>query len=576
MSVSHPSPGSLILLLVLLCLGSCDAEEPSTNTPSASLADTVKSLLTESSKDLAEGDYESAIRDASTAIQLDPHNASAYELRGAVYIEEKLWDRAERDYLSASRISNDPVYKYKLGEIKFMTRSYEDARSRFAALEGDEHLGDLATYKVFLCDMLGFHDAAALQDLATMDQGSHTAAYYYSHAAWGLYHGDRAEAAKYFSAADQLYGQSSGTPYIASLIESRRFLLAEASFATKDGTSYPNASVFLESEGLRVSTPKGWITLALDQLPDDLSGFPEDLREQIDRMRAIAPDGPMPVSLVTFMTRSGKAYDHVRWAVESAGLSVLTTNGWIVVPFAELPEDQSSFPVDLQQALARRPASPSPKADRTAVASFTTIQGRTYSKAKVQLTNDGLNVLTPQGWITLSFDDLPENLADFPAGWRQQIILGRRVSTPDPSGMAVVSFSTVDGVTYTQAKALLSGEGLRVLTSTGWVTVPFRYLPASLPGFPAGWLPQIEAGRTSPAKGPTGMEVVSFTTRLGKHYDQVRAVMGRNGVRLITSQGWVEVPFQDLPRDVSLFPEDWRETITQRQGELAKDRSTSP
>ncbi len=65
---------------------------------------------------------------------------------------------------------------------------------RFAKLQGDPHLGDLASYKVFLCDMLGFHQAAALQDLAALDQGPQSPASCYSHIAWDLYHNQRAEA----------------------------------------------------------------------------------------------------------------------------------------------------------------------------------------------------------------------------------------------------------------------------------------------------------------------------------------------------------------------------------------------
>ena len=550
-------------------------DAPATNAPSATMADTIKSLLTESSKDLAEGDYESAIRDASTAIQLDPQNASAYELRASVYIQEKLWDRAERDYLSASKLSPDVVYKYKLADIKFMAKSYEDARSRFAALEGDEHLGDLATYKAFLCDLLGFHDAAAKQDLAVMDAGNHTAAFYYSHAAWALYHNDRAEAGKYFAAADQLYGQATSALYVASLLQSRRFLLTTVSFATKDGTIYKDASVFLENDGLRISTQKGWITLPLDQLPDDLSAFPEELREQIDRKKAIAPDGPVPASLVTFTTRSGKAYDHVRWVVDDKGLSVLTPNGWIAVPATELPEDHSSFPDELQHALALKQASPAGASNRTEVVSFTTTRGKKYDDAKVFLTDDGLSVLTAQGWIIVPFRELPADISMFPAGWRTQIEAGRG-SMADSTGVNVVTFTTTSGKAYANAKAVLARDGLRVLTSGGWMTVPYRQLPADVSVFPEVWRSQIEARRKLPAGDPSGLEVISFTTKLGKHYDQVRAELGRSCVRLVTSQGWIEVPFKDLPSDVSSFPEEWRETITDRQASMVKDKPAAP
>lgn len=493
----------LIAALILLCSGMATAQEPPTNTAPTSLADTVKNLLTESSQDLAEGDYESAIRDASTAIQLDPKNASAYELRGSVYIEEKLWDRAERDYTSAEKISPDAVYQYKLGEIKFLAKAYEDARPRFAALEGDERLGSLATYKVFLCDLLGRHEDAAQRDLAALDAGERIPAYYFSHAAWDLYHADHAGATKCFGAADQLYDRSVSEIYIASLLESRRFHLASATFVAKDGTPYENASAFLESDGLRVSTAKGWVTVPFDQLPDDLSSFPEDLREQIDRKRAVVPDAPRPVSLVSFTTRSGQSYDHVRWSVVDTGLSVLTADGWITVPFRDLPADQSSFPADLRQALSL---------NRTSLLA------------------------------------------------------------PAPS-TELVSFTTIHGKSYQQVKALVTDDGLRVLTPDGWITVPFRDLPADLSGFPVDWQAQIQSGRQAPVVDASGMETITFTTVKGVHYDQVRAALGRSGLRLVTSDGWVEVPFNELPQDKSVFPEEWRETISVRAAEMAKAKS---
>jgi hypothetical protein len=491
--------------ITFLCVGPGRAQDVATNASTGSMGDTVRSLLAESSQELAAGDDESAIRDASTAIQLDPHNASAYELRGSIYIEEKLWDRAERDYTSASKISPDVVYKYKLAEIRFLAKAYEDARPQFAALENDSHLGDLATYKAFLCDLLGYHEAASLRDLADLDQRPHAASYYFCHAAWDLYHGQRAEGAKYFSAAGQIYDRATTDLYIASLMESRRFQLGQATFVTRDGTPYNQVSVFLEDDGLHVSTENGWMTLPLAQLPDDLSGFPEEVREQIGRRHSVTSEAPMVVSLVSFTTQSGRTYHDVRWSMEDSGLLVLTDDGWIAVPFADLPTDLSSLPNQLQQAIAQRRLLPMSTLDRMDVVSFTTRHGKTYTEARAFLAHDGLRLLTADGWITVGFSDLPEIVSPFPAEWRAQIQAGRTMKPPDPSGM----------------------------------------------------------------------EVVSFTTRMGKHYDQVRAALGSSGLRLVTPEGWIEVPFRDLPKDVSALPEEWAETITAKQTVMLKDKAPS-
>ncbi len=116
------------------------AQEPATNfTAEAppSVADATRDLLSKSSEHLADGDLDQAVREASLAIQLDPHNSQAtYEMRGSIYIQGKLWDKAERDYTTADRISPDIAYKYKLAEIKFLQKAYDDARPRFAAFAG--------------------------------------------------------------------------------------------------------------------------------------------------------------------------------------------------------------------------------------------------------------------------------------------------------------------------------------------------------------------------------------------------------------------------------------------------------
>ena len=383
-----------VIAVTLLALSPGRAQTPST--PVA--PNPVDSLLTESAQRLADGDYQGALSDASTALVLDPKNASAYEARGSIYIQQKLWDRAERDYISAYKLTPDPVYKFKLGEIKFLQKAYVDARPRFAALTGDPNLGQLATYKAFLCDLLGRHDAAAARDLNELDQTPDGPAHYYCHAAWDLYHSQRADANKLFKTADALYGDSTRNLYLESLAESRRFQLDTISFTTRAGATYTSVSVFLESAGLRLSTSTGWLTIPLDQLPDDLSAFPQNLREQIDRKRAVlgAAASTTTATFVTFTTSSGQAYHNVRWALVDSGLSVLTPDGWTTIPFKDLPTDLSTFPPELQQAItAERSAHAAGPLDLSIV-SFTTRQGKTYSGIQAQPGPEGLRVLTHQ------------------------------------------------------------------------------------------------------------------------------------------------------------------------------------
>jgi hypothetical protein len=299
------------------------------------------------------------------------------------------------------------------------------------------------------------------------------------------------------------------------------------------------------------------------------------MREQIDRKRAIAPDIAQAVSRVSFTTQSGQVYDQVRWALDDDGLSVLTSDGWTSVPLADLPANQSSFPADLRKALAQKSVLPATSADRTEVVNFTSNHGKVYTQAKVFLGDNGLHVLTSDGWITVPFIDLPAHLPSFPDELRHAITQRRASALTAADRTEVVCFTTSHGEVYTQAKAVLASDGLRILTSGGWITVPFRDLPQNISAFPSGWQPQILAGRSAPVLDPSGMEVISFTTKRGKHYDQVRAAVGGTGLRLVTSEGWIEVPFNELPRDVTVFPEDWRATITEREAAVVKEIAPS-
>jgi len=261
--------------------------------------------------------------------------------------------------------------------------------------------------------------------------------------------------------------------------------------------------VVLENTGLRVSTPNGWRTLPLEQLPDDLSAFPGELREQIARQRAALPVTTGQISLLSFTSTLGKSYDQVRWSVEDAGLLILTPNGWITVPFGQLPADLSPFPPDLQRTiLQKRQAAPSAPT-RTALVTFTTRQGKKYEQVEASLTEHGLRILTSDGWITVPFGELTGDLSVFPADWRPQMLAQHPSSPDDSPGMKLVSFTTRKGNHYDQVRAAIEGDGLHLLTSRGWIAVPFDQLPDDLSAFPKEWREKITAGQKEPRKSGT-------------------------------------------------------------------------
>jgi hypothetical protein len=551
------------------------ADDDTTNAaPAVGAPPTAASLVEQATHDAEDGRLDQAIREASSALELDPKNLSALELRGSIYVEAKLWDHAERDYTTLNQISPDPAYQYRLAQIKFLQKDFSNARPLFAALQNDSRLGDLAKYKVFMCDLLGTHEAFAGRDLATLDRTGQQPSFYYGQAAWALYHDQRAEANRLFAQAAGRFSTTICGLYLEAILVVQPFQPAVVSFTTKDGRKFIQSHVGLEGAGLRASTREGWTTVPLDQLPDDLSPFPPDMREAITRRRTAASAVVAETSMLTFTTKSGKSYNQVRWMLEDSGIDVLTTAGWTSVPFDDLPADHSSFPPDLQKAIAEMSKETTVPANSFSVVSFATRQGKRYDNVRASLDDEGVKALTPNGWTTIPFADLPADLSAFPPGWQPQIHAGQQAHD-DHTSVTVVSFTTQGGTAYSDVCASLDTDGVRILTPNGWTAVPFTDLPADLSAFPSDWRGQIQAGRKAHADDDSGMEIVSFTTRHGKSYDRVRTALDDEGLRVLGPDGWVVVTYDQVPDDLSPFPEAWRATIAARQKEAAKPTTSA-
>ncbi len=463
-------------------------------------------LLAQGNEDALDGNFDKALGEVSEALQIDDHLAQGYELRGSIYVSLKLWDKAERDYKAADKLSPDPAYKYKLAEIKYLQKKYDDARPIYAALESDGRLGDLARYRVYLCDLFGAHPSIAAADLADIDKNPKNPSHFYAHAVEDLFQGDRPSANQLVASAEEYFGKSVENAYLAAITQAQNFIPELATFTTKDGTSYKQARVLLDNAGFHVQSGKGWINVPLDQLPDDLSSFPPDIREEIDRRKTMASSTPAIQHPVTFTTKSGHSYANVRWMVADSGLSVLTDNGWTTIPFSDLPADTSSFPKDLLNALQQKPAVGVVNAKAITV-SFTTKDGRHFDNVHAQPTDDGLDLVTSDGPTFISARDLPADLSVFPAEWRNRLRAAAAITEP-PSESTFVTFTGKNGKHYDDVRASMEEDGLRVTTELGLVNVPWTQLPDDLSAFPPEWRDKIAAAKriaTNTSKSTTSI-----------------------------------------------------------------------
>jgi tetratricopeptide (TPR) repeat protein len=166
------------------------------------------------------GDLDGAIAKATDILQQDPDDVRAYVLRGDLYAKKKQWSHAEQDFTAALKIDEENTSaKFDLAEIKLMQKQYAAARPGFAALVDYGDLGDLAAYKVFLCDLYGGDEAAAAKELAAFDQVESKPSYYYANAGWKLYHKKTDDARIFLDYAARTYSPETNHNYASTLKE---------------------------------------------------------------------------------------------------------------------------------------------------------------------------------------------------------------------------------------------------------------------------------------------------------------------------------------------------------------------
>ena len=106
-----------------------------------------------------------------------------------------------------------------MSEVAFLQKKYDEARPGFITMEQDPNLGDLATYKVFLCDLFGGHSETAAAELQAFDKIGSGASYYFAEAASSLYNKKPEDARGWLTSASNIYAPAKFKLYAASLFD---------------------------------------------------------------------------------------------------------------------------------------------------------------------------------------------------------------------------------------------------------------------------------------------------------------------------------------------------------------------
>lgn len=182
-------------------------------------ADRIAALLKEATDFFEHRKYTAALEDAARLVEVDPDNAEAYLLRGNIYARQKNWVDAQADFQHAIHLKGASAgASFNLAELQFLQRNYDAARAGFLPLEKTT-MGDFASFKVFLCDLFGGRNEEASRDLAAFNVVGSNPSYYFSNAAWALYHHQTDDARGWLDSASRIYSPTKYALYTSSLTD---------------------------------------------------------------------------------------------------------------------------------------------------------------------------------------------------------------------------------------------------------------------------------------------------------------------------------------------------------------------
>lgn len=181
-----------------------------------------KDIYAKAMEVFGEEKYEEAIEYSEQAIALDPQMPAAYNLTGAAYVKLEQYDQAAISFQKILSIQPDnTIAMFNLGEAKFLTKDYGNAKKHFQSYLNSEgnSTNALARYKVILCDLLGGNEAGARKAVDELKPTISHPLEYYGRAALLFHAGNEVEARGYLQSAFQIYPGGINLAFSDSLVE---------------------------------------------------------------------------------------------------------------------------------------------------------------------------------------------------------------------------------------------------------------------------------------------------------------------------------------------------------------------
>jgi tetratricopeptide (TPR) repeat protein len=205
--------------LLLFCLSHCLPIAAISATPTATPPAETYPLFREVVQDVQSGRLDEAMLGLEKIDAIQPDLCDTLILRASIYLKKKdpasakgFLDKAESLYPGL------PTHTFNRAEWHFVAGDYPAARQLFAQIKPDSAQATLASYKIFLCDLMTHQDQGGREALERQSADPKNPLYHYTHAAFLFRHGQAEQGREELQAAYRIYPPATNELYAESLL----------------------------------------------------------------------------------------------------------------------------------------------------------------------------------------------------------------------------------------------------------------------------------------------------------------------------------------------------------------------
>lgn len=171
-------------------------------------------------KAFANGEYEKALENLAQAEKVRPNQTQSHNLRGAIYLKRKEFEKAKVSFQKALRFEpHSKMFRYNLAQVYFDQKLYSEAKKLLEPIYEENKNDQQTLYMLFLCNLLLNNKSSVQKILASIKKDSETPLFDYCHAAKEFQESNPANAMKFVESAFRDYSHEQNANFSYPLIE---------------------------------------------------------------------------------------------------------------------------------------------------------------------------------------------------------------------------------------------------------------------------------------------------------------------------------------------------------------------